>query len=857
METVSNPRWFFRGVTGRCGCLPGSAREAKGIPTMRETKASRRMFAALLSLVLTLCLVSISSQPAFADTGKDFVIVIDVSTSMQDVFEEVKEITKKTLRDARTGDNVAVITFGEEATLLDRKQIRGKKDIEHLEQQVDKLYPTDYATYIGRGMEKSLSELRYLLEKDPKRERVLLWLSDGKDNPPAEIGDEFITLEKLREAQRDFEPEREWFAYKAPLSEVKNDVLEDFITWARRTTFRVAVKEENIELGSFENENVRQNVVLTFQPKNPGAAGLEIYVKARLRDPNDPSRGIPVSLSPQQIVASGNEWQQQFQLAFAAEEPGQYTGELVFEPVSGPMLDIEPRRVAFTATVVGPKVAMIEPEKPPEEPRPTGILAEAKERGIIATEDRPPGMTRPDKPLSFGPLEPGKKDSKIITLYLNKEANSDSIVHDASIQLPEGINVDTQVFGRGTRLAAEITVSVDRDAAVAAELLESAYEGNMSFTSNEAGVEILPLYIPIRVALNTDRVRWGKKMLPETGVGRLRAKTMTFEELTEELGTTEEKPASPIVSALRDIYSRLKSRYVLFPILGALVVLLVILLYRMRPPSELFVGELVVIKDPGDSKMKNVNLKRVGSLHGKDVLTIGSSPKADIRLQHASVAPIHCRIFARTVEDQAEISIQPAKGESFKVNDVERPEKTVLSDKDLLGIGDFILLFSRPEEQKEVVVHFRDGRTMRGTPVTWDIGSPSFELLRTDSAEMEETAEEITVVHFADLKAVFFMQDSAGSRSSVPQDRVKTEELLEVIFYDGETIEGHPLVDYSDVSGRFYLIPREMPNILSVLIERTSVKDIVSKESRGEPETARSAGLFGIGKKRKGTAPAE
>jgi hypothetical protein len=798
----------------------------RGRAIMKKETALGQIVAALAVVMLISTFVCLSPKISLADSGRDFVIVIDVSTSMQDIFEEVKQLTNRTLGEAKVGDNVAVITFGERATLINRKQIRGKADIEDLQKQVDELYPTDYSTYINRGLEKGLSELQYLFERYPDRDRVLLWLSDDKDNPPEELGGDFLTLEKLREENKEFEPSREWFAYNAPLSEVKNAALEDFVTWARRTTFRVAVKESDVDLGSFETGNVKKKVVLTFEPKHPGSAGLEFAAGARLVDPKDPARRLPVSLSPQRLVASGHSWEQEFQVAFAGE-PGEYKGELSFESLSGPVLDVEPRTVAFTAMIVPPKLAVVKPAPQIEELKPEGLLDEEKRKGIIATEDRPPGLTRPEKPLTFGPLEPGKKDSKIITLFLNKEVDPKSIAQDLSIQLPEGINVDSKVFGSGTKLAAEITVSVNQDAEVSNELLESAYEGSMRFKSGETGIEVLPLYVLIRVTLSTDRVRWGKRLLPEAGVGQLEARRMTFEELTKELAAREKREtrsSGPIVSALRSTYSKMRSRYIFFPVLGAVAVLLIVLLYRMRPASELFVGELVVIKDPSDSKLKNMNLKRIGS--------------------------------ARTNEDQIEITIHPIKGCPLRVNDVERSEKTRLSDKDLVGIGDFILLFSNPETQKEVVVHFLDGRTMRGAPVTWDIGAPSFELLRTDVADAEETAEEIAVVSFADLKAVFFMQDASG-KQGIPRDRIRTGELLEVTFFDSEKIEGHPLNDYSDVAARFYLVPREMPNIISVLVERNSVKETELREVRGEPEAARPAGLFGFLRRRKGAAPAE
>jgi hypothetical protein len=814
----------------------------------------------VIALLLVFFFLPLFPPVASAAPEKDYVIVIDVSTSMQDVFDEVKRLTKQTISQAKPGDNVAIITFGERATLLDRRMVKGKADIEALQTEVDALYPTDYATYLNSGMEKSIGELRYLFEKNPDRERVLLWLSDDKDNPPTQLAEGYISLDKLRERNERFEPGREWFAYKAPLSEVKNAPLEDFITWARRTTFRVGVKENDINLGSFENENVHKKVVITFEPQHPGAAGLEFFTGASLVDPKDPTRTIPVTLTPNRVVAANHTWQQQFDVSFTGE-PGEYKGEIAFQSVSGPLLEVVPRKVILTAMIAPPKPVEEEPPAEVEEkPQPKGgLLADAKEKGIIATESRPPGTTRPAKPFTFGPLEPGKKEVHFFDLYLNREADTAKISQDLAIDLPEGVNIASKIFGKGgKKLTAEVTVSVDDDAALPDDyFIQGGYEGSIHFVSDESGVEILPLAYPIRIEMNADKVRWGTKILPTTtkSIGASRARRMTFEELTRELEEDKQQKPNPIISAVRSVFAKVGSRYVLLPFAAVVLLLFILMLYRMRPASELFVGELVIIKDPTDSKTKNINLKRIGSLHGKDTLTLGSSASADIRLDHSSVAPIHCRISAKRSENQIEVSILPGKTSLLKINDVECAVKTRLSDKDLLGIGEFILLFSNPEPQKEVVVHFRDGRTMRGTPVTWDIGAPSFELLRTDVEGAEGTMDEITLIQFDALKGIFFLKDVAEAASPIPRQRIKHNELLEITFFDGEKIEGNPLVDYSSLSARFYLVPKDMPNIVSILIERASIKGMTKREVKGEPEAA--AGRWSLFKSRRKEASAD
>lgn len=831
---------------------------------MRRQEVLIKSLSLLTTLMLALTVTAVRPRMAHAAPGKDYVIVIDISTSMEDIFDDVKRLSKRTIARASVGDNVAVITFGEEATLLDRKQIRGKSDLEKLQRRIDELYPTDYATYINQGLEKGLNELRYLFEKNPDRERVLLWLSDDKDNPPDALGDDFITLDQLKERPDDFDPGNEWFVYEAPKldDQVENEDIEDFVMWARRTTFRVDVKEQQFDLGSFEDGNVKETVTLTFIPRHPGAAGLEFLVSARLTNRDDFSKRIRAHISPARVRAAGNTWQQKFQLSFKAD-PGEYSGSIAFQPIASGSLDVQPRAVNFRTVIVLPKPEIEEPAEPAEEEvSPRGLLADARDKGIIATEKRPPGTTRIDKPIPFGPLEPGKKDSKIITLYLNKEADPKGIEHDLSINLPDGITFTSRVFGKGTKLAAEMTVSVDRDIQLPEKFsLVRAYEGSVRFKSDEPGVQVLPVYIPLRLTFDADQVRWGRKMLPETDVGQIgqvKARRMTFEELTKEMEKGKETgTAGETTSTLSEFISLAGSRYILFPILAVVVVVIILLLYRLRPASEVFVGELVVIRDPSESNMKNVNLKRIGSLHDKNVLVIGNSSNADIRLGHDSVEPVHCRISARTVGGRTDIAIDPIKGNPVKINEIEYTERTTLSDKDLIGIGNFILLFSNPEAQKEVIARFLDGRTMRGTPVTWDIGTPSFELLRTDSSETEGATDEIVVINFVDLKAIFFLQDTSGSAAAMPTEMVNKDEMLEVTFQDGEKVEGFPLKDYSDTTGRFYIVPLEMPNIASVLIERSSTTSTEKKKAPEEESAAKTGGLFASLRKRKGTAPAE
>ncbi len=63
------------------------------------------------------------------------------------------------------------------------------------------------------------------------------------------------------------------------------------------------------------------------------------------------------------------------------------------------------------------------------------------------------------KPLVFSPLSPERTDSKKITLFLNKEADSEKISFEILPAPPKGINIESKFSGADTQLEAEIIIS--------------------------------------------------------------------------------------------------------------------------------------------------------------------------------------------------------------------------------------------------------------------------------------------------------------------------------------------------------------------------------------------------------------
>jgi serine/threonine protein kinase len=119
-----------------------------------------------------------------------------------------------------------------------------------------------------------------------------------------------------------------------------------------------------------------------------------------------------------------------------------------------------------------------------------------------AQKNRTRGLRLSYKPLVFGPLSPGNKDSKTIMLFLDRETDTMQISHELLTSPPKGLIVETRFSGAGVQFDAEITVSFDKSFhSSESQPLQKSYEGSIHFKSNEAGVLLMPAYVPIHVDL--------------------------------------------------------------------------------------------------------------------------------------------------------------------------------------------------------------------------------------------------------------------------------------------------------------------------------------------------------------------
>jgi len=129
-------------------------------------------------------------------------------------------------------------------------------------------------------------------------------------------------------------------------------------------------------------------------------------------------------------------------------------------------------------------------------------------------------------------------------------------------------------------------------------------------------------------------------------------------------------------------------------------------------------------------------------------------------------------------------------------------------------------------ELNKVVVHFLNGRLLKGTTQDFFPNRPLFHMQPTDGG----TAEEIRI---KDLKAVFFVKDYAGNSSrrdlrgfvNAPAETSQGKKIA-VQFKDGELLCGYSL-SYSPERLGFFMFPADPgSNNLRVFVVRTAAREV-------------------------------
>jgi hypothetical protein len=130
-------------------------------------------------------------------------------------------------------------------------------------------------------------------------------------------------------------------------------------------------------------------------------------------------------------------------------------------------------------------------------------------------------------------------------------------------------------------------------------------------------------------------------------------------------------------------------------------------------------------------------------------------------------------------------------------------------------------------EPVKIVVRFSDGRIKKGHTQDFFTNKPSFHLIRNHPSGSRKPEE----IRVGDLKAVFFVNTLAGNpdykeRKEFAEDDSPKGRKVEVIFADGEILQGSVL-GYSPKEPGFFFFPADpKSNNTKAFVVNASVKEV-------------------------------
>ncbi|UCD57090.1 MAG: VWA domain-containing protein [Candidatus Hydrogenedentota bacterium] len=735
----------------------------------------KRSLTACIILSLTILLAS-AGRPTMASTraekNQDIVFLIDTSSSMRNIFGDIKRAISEFVLQARPGDNVVLISFGEKVELRTRRKISSDEDVKLIARDLASLKANEYFTYTTGALYKGMEELQLLEEKHPDHSRTLVLMSDGRNNPPEEIA-EPLTFDDILKKYSDLlqepgsaffylslgdDPDRQVLAFMEAIEGSSFDLGKRFsglMGKKQRLAFtQIFVEPTSIDLGAIFGPKATATVSLTFLPARGDPSGNVITTAVSARFRKNPSWKTAIEATPAALSCSSKSWSRELFIRVDSTHEGTVIGTLELKPLPGQVLFIEPSEIPITMTIRQPHVK---------------VLQEGR--------------------LEFGPIAPRGKSQETQTILLipNSAAMGEAIQASPDIALPEGMTLATNIERRDKMLELAVTVATDESFHI---------EHSMTLGGG------------LRLSGARHAIAFSRELL------EIRIKVAPL-------------PASSrAIAGLRSWLEKL--------VLPGLITILALtaamggywwLRLRLRSALE---GKLVLLhlkrKPLDSSKVVKVNLHSIGESLGRDSLTIGSSKEASITLPHKSVAAHHCEIYARIDRGNTRIYIEPIGRNSVIVNLQKIREPIPLSDRDIVEIGAYTFRFENPPPYKQIVVKYLDGRVLKGTPTSWDIESDEFSLLPRDA--LPRSNEEILVA-FADLKAVYFVRDfdrQIGKKRVPPASRIRGAHMR-LAFHDGEEMEGYTLENYEPSSTRFYFLPSDqLGNTISLVVERQHLR---------------------------------
>jgi hypothetical protein len=691
--------------------------QAKVSPTIG--KSIRQGCFMLLALFLLLSM----NPAAISEESRDLVIVVDVSTSMSELIEEAKEEAIQLVSAANPGDKITIITFGGHAHLLDRQRVRKRSDILSLVQKIDELQATELNTNLPVAMERGLQELLQSYDENPDRKRVLVWLSDDRNNPPPELAGA-VTFNKLKQKRIDSLPDHDWFDFTPAIEPQVVSDLDWFVKWARREPIELHAYPMCSELGLIPEG--KKSFSVAFEPGSKAAWGSLLSVVAEISDATGKLFSTSIPIEPQVVVCDGTTWKQDFSVTFP-ERSGDYLCKIRFLSRTEKFLHVSPAEITLKARVQ---------------------LKEFTIPETLALKDN----------SSVFEIPPADQLGKIKREY-------------GKAELPDFVQVGKEEQSSNNQSQAE------------------------NQKQNSSGLSMMTLIF---------------------GTGEKKAVFAPAEDMK-------------LKSLLRlSVIYRLAGA----AIFAAMIIFfLSFLLWKIiKLSSTTLTGTLEEIGLTNPDRKRH-SLRSIARRNHIDSILIGKSNGADIVLEDPTVGDAHAEIFGVKTKAGPLVFLRPLFQNRISINGVEHERQKELHNGDLVTIGKKLFLYRCDSLCRETLIHFLDGSCLRGILMSWDIDAATFAFLPKGAP----SPHACMTIHFSEIRTVSFLSKNAHSllRRFVKGGNYARGKFLEIIFDDGELLEGYTVGDSNTWKKRFYIVPKETNGIALVLVERSAVQQMFTPPTFG------------------------
>lgn len=260
---------------------------------------------------------------------------------------------------------------------------------------------------------------------------------------------------------------------------------------------------------------------------------------------------------------------------------------------------------------------------------------------------------------------------------------------------------------------------------------------------------------------------------------------------------------------------------------GGPLVVLGLVYWWNRGRTALPLGRLLLVCNPAPARWRAsvVDLERIAMSRTVRAITLGRARQNHVVLPDPSIQPEHAelRVTGRGRANRR-VFLHARPGAEVYVNDECLEGPVELLDRMRIRLGGFEFLYEDTQYYEQVEVAMRDRHVRRGVLHSWDLTRPEFLLAPEDiDLKQRETAEE--VIRYSDVEDITVFRPRVRGRQNKRSARAHGSEAF-VRMTSGRSHRGWLRRDYDPEAPRFYFFPARADDVDYMIIERQSVAQI-------------------------------